>query len=219
LFKNELIELVEFKGCEFPASIVTEGPTSIKLVEIVKKTYRESAGCHFRHSQESVSNGETKAILMRENDSNFGTSRAYVGRVRSRFCFSTSSNPRPPILIACGLLLALALLSQHVSVAAASVSLAWDPGLDENLAGYNIYRSIQAGVFNSAPLNGTNLLRTETFSDSSVQVGQTYYYVVKAVNSSGAESAPSNQIQVTINNPVSDTSPPTVSITLIPLSP
>lgn len=135
-------------------------------------------------------------------------------------CYSIPPFTRAVVVIGCSLLLVFALLSNPFGASAApSISLAWDAGLETNLAGYNIYRSTQSGVFNSAPLNGTTLLRTEAFSDSSVQVGQTYYYVVKSVNTDGAESSPSNQIQAIINNPVSDTTGPTITISLIPLSP
>ena len=37
-----------------------------------------------------------------------------------------------------------------------------------------------------------------TFVDGSVQSGQTYYYVVTAVDTSGTESAYSNQVQAAI---------------------
>jgi fibronectin type 3 domain-containing protein len=43
--------------------------------------------------------------------------------------------------------------------------------------------------------SGTN------FVDASVQAGQKYYYVVTAVDGSGAESAYSNQVQTVIPSP------------------
>jgi len=40
-----------------------------------------------------------------------------------------------------------------------------------------------------------------TYSDASVQAGQTYYYVVTAVDGTGAESPYSNQVQAVIPTP------------------
>jgi hypothetical protein len=97
------------------------------------------------------------------------------------------------------LLLAQALIFQFTNAAyAASVSLAWDPHLDSNVAGYNIYRSSELGKFTSAPLNGESPVTTASFTDSTVQAG-TYYYVVRAVDISGRESDASNQVEATIN--------------------
>src|SRR4030095_12870587 len=80
------------------------------------------------------------------------------------------------------LLLAYALIFQFTGAAyAASVTLAWDPRLDSNLAGYNIYRSSEFGRFPSVPLNGESPIMTTSFADSSVQPG-TYYYVIKPVD-------------------------------------
>jgi hypothetical protein len=77
------------------------------------------------------------------------------------------------------------------------INLVWDANTESNLAGYNVYRSTQSGTFTSLALNGTQLVATASYTDSTAQSG-TYYYVVKAVNSSGQESGPSNQIQATV---------------------
>jgi TolB protein len=126
---------------------------------------------------------------------------------------------RTIVIIGCSLLLAFAFLSNPVGASAAtSINLAWDPISASNLAGYNIYRSTQSGVFSSPALNGATLLKTEAFTDVSVQSGQTYYYVVKAVSIDGTESSPSNQVQAIVSSvAASDTTGPKVSITLIPL--
>ena len=76
-----------------------------------------------------------------------------------------------------------------------SAQLAWDPDTAPSVAGYNVYRSNQSGVFTSPPLNGSTLLTVTSFTDSTVQSGQTYYYVVRAVSTGGVESSSSNQIQ------------------------
>src|SRR5262245_24055178 len=76
------------------------------------------------------------------------------------------------------------------SALAQSITLAWDEP-EPNLAGYNVYRSYYPGVFTAAPLNGTSLVVTTSFTDSTVQNGQTYYYAVTAVSATGVESVPS----------------------------
>ncbi len=59
------------------------------------------------------------------------------------------------------------------------------------VAGYNAYRgTISGGPYTK--LNSSLIVQT-TFSDSTVQAGQTYYYVVAAVDSNGDESVYSNQ--------------------------
>ena len=79
-----------------------------------------------------------------------------------------------------------------------SIQLAWDASSDSNVTGYNVYRSQQSGVFSSTPLNGSSVLMTAAFTDSSVQSGSTYYYVVTAVSTTGVESDYSNQVQATV---------------------
>lgn len=66
-----------------------------------------------------------------------------------------------------------------------SVSLIWTD-TDSGIAGYNVYRSSQTGS-GYTKLNSSVMTQT-LYTDSTVQSGSTYYYVVTAVNSSGAES-------------------------------
>lgn len=78
-----------------------------------------------------------------------------------------------------------------------SVSLSWTASTSA-VAGYNIYRGNQTGgpyASISAGDAGT------TFTDSTVQAGQTYYYVVTAVDSAGNESVFSNQAQAVVPTP------------------
>jgi fibronectin type 3 domain-containing protein len=63
------------------------------------------------------------------------------------------------------------------------------------VAGYNIYRATGSGSFariNSSPDSAV------TYVDSAVVSGTTYRYQVTSVDSSGAESVPSNLATVTI---------------------
>jgi hypothetical protein len=71
-----------------------------------------------------------------------------------------------------------------------SVNLAWNASTSQ-VIGYNVYRSTQSGgpyaAITSSPEASTS------YSDTSVQSGTTYYYVVTAVSVSGKESMYSNQ--------------------------
>ena len=122
---------------------------------------------------------------------------------------------RPPAV----LLLAYVLLFQLVaSVHAQSATLAWDADTDPGVAGYRVYRSELSGVFAPPPLT-SSLLTTTSFTDSTVQQGHTYYYVVTAVTIIGLESGYSNQVQVDIpalvtNQPPTANAGPDQTITL-----
>ena len=76
------------------------------------------------------------------------------------------------------------------------VDLSWQE--TSTVSGYRVYRSNQSGsgyqLITSSPVSGT------TFTDASVQSGQTYFYVVTAV-ASGAESAFSNETTAIIPIP------------------
>jgi hypothetical protein len=77
-----------------------------------------------------------------------------------------------------------------------NVNLSWKPSTSA-VVGYNVYRRGTSGVVkvNSAPVTGTS------FVDNTVQPGQTYFYVTKAVNAKGAESTPSNEVRADIPSP------------------
>lgn len=78
-----------------------------------------------------------------------------------------------------------------------SVALSWDPS-SSNVVGYNIYRGGNSG----GPYSKVSSMNLDTtYVDSSVQSGQTYFYVTTAVDGSGKESTNSNQIQATIPTP------------------
>lgn len=80
-----------------------------------------------------------------------------------------------------------------------SVALNWSPSTSTNIAGYNIYRgSVSGGPY--LQIN-SSLDPATTDTDASVQAGQTYYYVVAAVDSTGSESAYSNQVAAVIPSP------------------
>jgi hypothetical protein len=70
--------------------------------------------------------------------------------------------------------------------APASLDLSWAISPETDIAGYNVYRSEQAGV-PGARLNG-ELLLTPAFRDMNAVPGRRYFYTVTAVDRSGNES-------------------------------
>jgi len=75
-----------------------------------------------------------------------------------------------------------------------SVSLTWKASTSGNVVGYNVYRGSSSGSYGL--LNSMN--SATTYTDTTVQNGQTYLYVVTAVDSAGAESPHSNAAQAVI---------------------
>jgi hypothetical protein len=79
-----------------------------------------------------------------------------------------------------------------------SVTLGWTASTSTVL-GYNVYRGTQSGgpytKLNSSLVPGT------TYTDSTVQSGQTYFYVATAVDSNNVESVYSNQASAVIPIP------------------
>lgn len=78
------------------------------------------------------------------------------------------------------------------------VSLSWTASASQ-VVGYYVYRGTQSGG-PYAKLNSVTDSST-TFSDESVSSGQTYFYVVTAVNENNVESAYSNQATAVIPTP------------------
>jgi len=89
----------------------------------------------------------------------------------------------------------ISLTGTGVQAATYSVTLNWTASTS-TVSGYNVYRSTTNGS-GYAKIN-PSLVSAVTYSDSTVQDGTTYYYVTTAVNSSGTESAYSNQATAVI---------------------
>ena len=79
-----------------------------------------------------------------------------------------------------------------------SVDLAWTASTS-TVSGYNIYR----GTLSGGPYTKINsgLQAGTSYTDSSVQSGLNYFYVVTAVDSQGRESVNSNEVTATIPTP------------------
>jgi fibronectin type 3 domain-containing protein len=94
------------------------------------------------------------------------------------------------------------------------VELSWTAAKkgENSIAGYAIFRGTKSGAEPNVPLDIVDA-NTTTYTDSSVEAGNTYYYIVKAFDDQNPPdySAPSNEVSVTIKQ--SDTIPPVVTVT------
>jgi Abnormal spindle-like microcephaly-assoc'd, ASPM-SPD-2-Hydin len=77
-----------------------------------------------------------------------------------------------------------------------TVGLTWADSAT-TVAGYNVYRGTNTGGPYVSKLTASPTTSTQ-FADTGLQSGQTYYYVVTAVDSNGVESAYSNQTAASI---------------------
>ena len=97
-------------------------------------------------------------------------------------------------------LLKIPLSGTGVTPIAHSVDISWLASATSGLQGYNVYRgTTSGGPYSriSSLLSATTLL----FTDGTVVSGQHYFYVVTDLNTSGVESATSNEVAVTVPVP------------------
>jgi hypothetical protein len=80
-----------------------------------------------------------------------------------------------------------------------TVTLTWVASTSPNITGYDVYRGDASGgpytKLDSSPVTGT------AYTDTTVEAGQTYYYVTTAVNSQGVQSSDSNQATAVVPSP------------------
>jgi hypothetical protein len=76
-----------------------------------------------------------------------------------------------------------------------AVQLSWTSSTS-TVAGYNVYRTTTSGS-GYVQVNGS-LVAPDSYDDTTVQSGTTYYYVTTAVDSSGNESGYSNEAQAIV---------------------
>jgi len=83
-----------------------------------------------------------------------------------------------------------------VSLTAHSVALRWNASPSPSVVGYIVYRatlpSTTYAILSSSPIDGLN------YTDETVEAGQTYTYVVTAVNKGGEESPHSQSVSAVI---------------------
>jgi len=142
-------------------------------------------------SQFSVSGLTLPVTIPAGNSVSFGLTFApqSSGTVSANVSFASNASNSPSVEVVTG----SGIMPQH------SVALGWNTSTSSGVVGYNIYR----GTVSGGPYTRINsaLDSTPYDTDSSVQAGSTYYYVVTAVESSGAESTYSNQAQAAIPAP------------------
>jgi len=74
--------------------------------------------------------------------------------------------------------------------------LSWDANSGPDLAGYKIYQATTSGTY-GAPI-ATLTMDLTIYAVSGLQTGTTYFFVVTAYNSDGAESSFSNEVSKTM---------------------
>ena len=82
-----------------------------------------------------------------------------------------------------------------VQSATTDVALSWDASSSNDIAGYNVYRSLTDASWKK--LNSA-LVPSTAYSDSTVIAGQTYYYAVTAVDTAGIESQKTPGVKVVV---------------------
>jgi fibronectin type 3 domain-containing protein len=89
----------------------------------------------------------------------------------------------------------LAVSGSGVQLITHNANLSWIPSTS-TVAGYQVYSSnLSGGPYAKLTPSAVNLA---SYTDSTVQSGKTYYYVVTAVDSSSMESVYSNQVSALI---------------------
>lgn len=107
--------------------------------------------------------------------------------------------------------LAFLLLLLTIRAFAGQATLAWDPSTSTGVAGYNVYYGQSSGNYPSK----LTVPNQTSYVVTGLQDGQTYYFVVTARDSTGKESARSNEARFTV--PTS-TAAPVPAITATPSS-
>jgi len=130
----------------------------------------------------TIQPGTTASFSLKFSPQSSGASNAMVS-----FTTSASATPVSEAVSGMG-----AAVQQH------SVDLEWSAS-SSTVAGYNIYRGTKTGgpysKLNSSLDGGLS------YTDTSVQAGQTYFYTTTAVTSDGTESSHSNEVEAIIPNP------------------
>jgi hypothetical protein len=78
------------------------------------------------------------------------------------------------------------------------LSLFWAANPEPDVAGYLIYRSIDPNLPKPWNQLTTALWTRTTFTDENVEAGRTYYYYIRAVDTSGNKSDPSEVVSETV---------------------
>lgn len=87
----------------------------------------------------------------------------------------------------------LTTFAKAATVPPQTVALAWDAVPETNIQGYKVYVGTQSLQYTTSYLAGNQL----TYSVAGLTSGQTYYFAVSAIGSTGLESAYSTELAVT----------------------
>ncbi len=132
----------------------------------------------------SLSNGTSGATLAagQTADLNVVFSPKATGSASAKITIASNASSTPSTITVAG---------TGVSTAGHSVTLNWEPSGSANIVGYYVYRmsilELSYVRLTSSAVTGLK------YTDTSVSAGETYYYAVTAVNSSGGQSGYSSQ--------------------------
>lgn len=159
-------------------SIVNTGNSAVSVSNVA------ATGAGFKvtglHSGEVLTSGETAPLNVIFAPQTTGSASGAVS-----IASSASNSPTAIVLSGTG-----------TAAGQPYVALSWKASTS-SVIGYNVYRGATSGGPYSSKLTSSPVAAL-TFRDATVQAGQTYYYVVTAVNASGAESTHSNPASVTV---------------------
>jgi hypothetical protein len=91
----------------------------------------------------------------------------------------------------------LLLILSAGSAQAGSVTLAWDPNSESDLAGYILLYGTAPGVYT----NHIDVGNQTSWTVAGLTDGQHYYFAVKAYNQIGSQSAPSTEVDTIVTSP------------------
>jgi fibronectin type 3 domain-containing protein len=83
-------------------------------------------------------------------------------------------------------------INETAAPTSGTATLLWDASGGSDLAGYKIYQATASGVY-GAPI-ATLTLDVTSHNVTGLEAGTTYFFVVTAYNSDGAESSFSNEV-------------------------
>jgi fibronectin type 3 domain-containing protein len=137
--------------------------------------------------------GETESREFVDADAEFGFRYRYV--VIGLSGASQQSLPSDPVEIQPVDTFAPTVPSNLAAVAGVgSIDLSWSQNTEDDLAGYNVYRATADGPF----ARYAERVGVPAFTDSKVEAGQRYRYVVTAIDRTGNESGRSAETSAAI---------------------
>jgi len=167
---------------------VTVGTSTAQLVSL-KNTGRSNvkvSSVSVNGNGFSVSGG-SKATLTPDQSVTISVNFSASGEGKAQGQVSVSSDASNPLLT-------IGITAMGVTSPQHTVNLFWQPSTS-SVAGYYVYRGSSAESLSKLTVTTDT---ATTYSDRSVQNGQTYVYAVTSVDSKNAESAQSDPVMVTI---------------------